>query len=306
MKPKLLLCLALVLSALAASAKPEFIFVTNSDNTITITGCTGSGPVIVPDTINGLRVTSIGARAFWAHPTVTSVIIPDSVTKIGDGAFSAVDSHSGLTNIVVGNGVKSIGRGAFQFCEKLSVIKIPSQVTSIGIAAFGGCFGLKEIIVNTNNAAYSSVDGVLFDKNRTVLIQFPAGKAGDCVIPEGVTNIAHFALWNCPHLTSVTIPEGITSIGDEEFVACSMLTTVIIPASVTNIGQDAFNSCVSMKGIYFRGNAPDYGEYGRGGRANVLGGLDTGTVYYLAGATGWGTNFGGRPTVLWKPQIQKP
>ncbi len=306
MKPKLLLYLTLVLSALAVSARPEFIYVTNSDNTITITGCTDSGSVIVPSTINGLRVTSIGNFAFGRHPTITSVSIPDSVTNIGDGAFTAVDTGSGLTNIVIGNGVKSIGHNAFQFCEKLTVIKIPSQVTSIGIMAFGGCFGLKEIIVDTNNAAFITSDGVLFNKNRTALIQFPPGKAGDCVIPEGVTNIAHLALWNCPHLTSVTIPEGITSIGDEEFAACSSLTTVIIPASVTNIGQNAFNSCVSMKSIYFRGNAPDYGEYWRGGRAKILGGLDTGTVYYLAGTMGWGTNFGGRPTALWNSQIMKP
>jgi hypothetical protein len=97
------------------------------------------------------------------------------------------------------------------------------------------------------------------------------------------------------------MPEGVTLIGDEEFAACGRLVTVIVPASVTNIGQNAFNSCVSMEGIYFHGNAPDYGEYWRGGRAKVLGGLDNGTVFYLQGTTGWETNFGGRPTALWKP-----
>ncbi|HEV2454600.1 MAG TPA: leucine-rich repeat domain-containing protein [Verrucomicrobiae bacterium] len=116
-----------------------------------------------------------------------------------------------------------------------------------------------------------------------------------------MTGIVDYALWNCPYLTSVTIPGGITAISQEEFAACGSLATVIVPASVTNIGPNAFNSCVSMRGIYFHGNAPDYGEPWRSGIAKVLGSLDTGTIYYVPGTTGWEPTFGGRPTAPWKP-----
>ncbi|MGH7941095.1 MAG: leucine-rich repeat domain-containing protein, partial [Limisphaerales bacterium] len=300
---KLVLYLALVLGeSLPIMAQSKFVYSTNADSaTITITEFTGSsGTIIIPDKINGLRVAGIGS---WFRPhTATNVIIPDSVLSIGEAAFSAVDTPgNNLAEVTIGNGVISIGRGAFEFCEKLTGIRIPKNVTSIGSGAFGGCFGLKSIIVDSNNAAYSSLDGVLFNKDQTELVQYPPGKAGSYTIPNTVRNIADYALWNCPGLTSVTIPEGITEIKQEAFAGCYSLTNVIIPASVTNIGPNAFNSCVSMRGIYFWGNAPDYGEPWRGGIAKVLGGLDTGTIYYRQGTTGWGTTFGGRPTALWEP-----
>ena len=317
-------CVCLLL--LPAVVQAQFLFTTNN-GAITVTGYTGSGgAVAIPEAIDHLLVVSIDNYAFARRTSITSVVIPDTVTNIGDEAFtySGMDTHSRLTKLKIGRNVARIGRGAFSscdqltkitipasvivigsgafvFCTKLTEISIPASVTNIGDGAFNACFSLKSITVDAANPVYCSADGVLYDKNRTRLLQFPGGKAGGYIIPNDVTNIEHFALWNCPYLTSVTMPEGVTSIGDEEFAACGRLVTVIVPASVTNIGQNAFNSCVSMEGIYFRGNAPDYGEYGRGGRAKILGGLDTGTVYHLRGTTGWGTNFGGRPTALWKP-----
>jgi hypothetical protein len=325
MKPKFILSLALALSfVLPAIVQAKFIYSTNADGaTVTITGYSGSGgAIVIPETIGHLPVVNIGQYAFARQISITSVVIPDTVTNIGDEAFTYMDTHSRLTKLKLGRRVARIGSGAFSgcdqltkitipasvigigsgafvFCTKLTEITIPASVTNIGDGAFNACFSLKSITVDAGNPAYCSVDGVLYDKNQTRLLQFPGGKAGSYIIPNSVTNIAHFALWNCPCLTSVTMPDGITSIGDEEFAACGRLVTVIVPASVTNIGQNAFNSCVSMEGIYFRGNAPDYGEYWRGGRAKILGGLDTGTVYYLRGTTGWETNFGGRPTALW-------
>jgi hypothetical protein len=298
MKPKLILCLALVLSgALPAVVQAKFIYSTNADGgTVTITGYSDSGgEVVIPGMINGLQVTSIGNFAFARHPTITGITISDSVTSIGDEAFTAVDTGSSLTKVTIGNSVTSIGRGAFTFCEKLTSVEIPKSVVSIGNGVFGGCFGLKRIMVDANNTAYISVDGVLFNKSKTALIQFPAGKAGNCTIPDTVTNIADMALWNCLKLTSVTIPNGITSIGQEAFAACNSLTNVTIPASVTSIGIWAFDSCVSLKGIYFHGNAPRLGRY------HAFNGADNAIIYYLPGTTGWGKTFDGRPTALWNP-----
>jgi hypothetical protein len=191
--------------------------------------------------------------------------------------------------------------GAFVFCTELTTITIPASVTNIEDRAFNGCFNLIGITVDANNPAYCSVDGILYNKDKTTLLQFPPGKAGAFVIPNSVTEIVPLALWNCPYLTGVKIPEGIKSIDQEEFAACRNLATVIVPASVTNIGPNAFNSCISMRGIYFYGNAPNYGEPWRDGIAKILGGLDTGTIYYVPGTTGWGATFGGHPTAPWKP-----
>jgi hypothetical protein len=238
------------------------------------------------------------------HATIAGITIPDSVTNIGDDAFTAVDSHSSLRNVIIGNGVIVIGRGAFHFCDKLSSVTIPKNVINIGTMAFGGCFGLKSIIVDSKNAVYSSRDGVLFDKNLTELVQYPAGKTGNFIMPNTVTNIADYALWNCPGLTGIVIPEGVSTIKKEAFAACCSLASVTIPASVTNIDLWAFDSCVSLKGVYFNGNAPGHREY-RGYQGvniyHVFNGDDKAIVYYLPGTTGWGKTFDGRPTALWTP-----
>ena len=287
----------LLLLALPAVVQAQFTYTTNK-RTITITGYTGSGgAVTIPGTINGLPVTSIGNYAFARHPTLTSVTIPDSVTNIGDYAFTAVDSYSSLTKVTIGNSVTSIGNGAFLFCTSLTSVTIPGSVTSIGDRAFNACFSLTEITVDKNNPAYSSMDGVLFNKSRTALIQFPGGKAGNYKIPDNVTNIVDLALWNCPKLTSVTIPNGITSIGREAFASCNSLTNVTIPDSVANIGIGAFDSCETLTAIYFHGNAPKLDRPDR----TMFNGAKNPTIYYLSGTTGWGTTFAGRPTALWKP-----
>ena len=107
------------------------------------------------------------------------------------------------------------------------------------------------------NSVYSSVDGVLFNKSQTTLIQCPGGKAG-----------------------SYTIPNSVTSIGDSAFIDCTSLTNVTIPNSVTSIGDWAFDGCTSLTGVYFQGNAPSVGS-------DVFYNANTATVYYLPGTTGW-------------------
>jgi len=316
--------LPLLLLAFTSRIPAQYEYASNG-NAIVITSYTGSGGVVtIPETIDHLPVVGIGNGAFSRRTSITSAIIPDTVTNIGDEAFTGMDTHSRMTELTIGrkvirigrgafagcdqlnhltlpNGLVSIGAFAFEFCGKLTTIAIPASVTKIEDGAFCACFDLTSFSVAAANPAYCSVDGVLYDKNRHRLLQFPGGKTGGFIIPNGITNIAPLAIWNCPCVTSVTLPESITTIGDEQFAACNRLVSVFVPASVTHIGRHAFDSCMSMKGIYFYGNAPDYGEYWRGGRAKLLGGLASGTVYYLPGKTGWETNFGGRPTAAWQP-----
>jgi hypothetical protein len=283
-----------------------------NNGTITITRYIGpGGAVTIPSTINGLPVTSIGEFAFFNGTNLTSVNIPNGVTNIGDEAFEQCTS---LTTITIPDGVTSIGIGAFLYCTSLTSVTIPNgvtsigdvafgcssltnvtipnSVTSIGYEAFGWCVGLTAIMVDTNNLAYSSVAGVLFNKTQSTLIQCPGGKTGAYTIPNGVTSIGDLAFYLCTSLTNVTIPNSVTSIGNHAFWECTSLTTITIPSGVTSIGNYTFCDCTNLTGVYFQGNAPSLGS-------DVFNYDNKATVYYLPGTTGWGTSFGGRPTAPW-------
>ncbi|MBD5147677.1 MAG: leucine-rich repeat domain-containing protein, partial [Oscillibacter sp.] len=166
-----------------------------------------------------------------------SVVIPDGVTAIGYGAF-AVDCEN-VTEIKIPNTVTSIGR-AFSGCENLKRITIPASVTEIEEGAFYFA-GLTNIEVDPANSYYTSVDGVLFNQDKTLLVQYPMNKAGSSyAVPAGVTRIGDSAFGVCDNLTRVTIPDGVSSIGASAFDYCRNLTNITIPSSVTDFGFLAF------------------------------------------------------------------
>ena len=180
-------------------------------------------------------VTSIGDCAFGGCISLTSVSIPDGVISIG---FAAFESCSLLTGVTIPNSVTGIGDYAFGYCSSLISVTIPGSVTSIGEAAFAG--GSTSVNVSRENKNYCSVDGGLYDKQKTTIFHPGKIQNGAFRVPDGVNRIGDSAFFDCTSLTSVIIPKSVTSIGSLAFLGCIRLTNVTIPDGVTSIGDAAF------------------------------------------------------------------
>ncbi|MGE5395002.1 MAG: leucine-rich repeat protein [Candidatus Saccharibacteria bacterium] len=177
--------------------------------------------------------------------SLTSVVLPESLTSIGQYSFSVCQL---LTNVTIPPSVTTIGDFAFYGCGKITEMLIPAAITNIGFMALGelNC----TFIVDPDNLNYLSSDNVLFNKAQTKLIQCVASKNGSYTIPATVTTIGDYAFYDRGLLTSVTIPPSVVSIGKNAFNSCRKLTTTTIPSSVTYIGEWAFASCYALNSLY--------------------------------------------------------
>ena len=198
-------------------------------------------------------LTSLGEEAFANCSKLESVTLPASVESIGKSAFNTCGN---LTEVTIPDGVTSIGEKAFYFCEKLTSVTIPNSVASIGDQAFLRCGGLTGIVVDAENPNYSSEDGVLFNNDKTTLIQYPGGKQGEYTIPNSVTSIGRLAFSMCSLLTSVEIPNSVEEIVDYAFQSCSGLTSVTIGNGVTSIGKYAFYYCSNLASVTIHATTP--------------------------------------------------
>ena len=184
-------------------------------------------------------VTEIHYAAFADCASLTSVTLPDTLTSIGEYAFY----ETGVKNLTLPSSLKTVGESAFEM-SALETIYVPDSVEELGEYLFYGCTSLREITVGENNAKLKSVDGNLYSKDGTVLIQYAVGKTAESFeIPAGVVTIGDDAAALCSSLKSIVIPDSVKEIGFEAFHNCDSLERVHIPASVERIGNFAFNFC---------------------------------------------------------------
>ena len=224
-------------------------------------------------------ITTIGDGAFLFCSSLTSVTIPDGVTKIGEGAFIGCR----LTSVTIPGSVTEIGEGAFSGCS-LTSVTIPDGVTTIGDGAFAVCSSLQEF-----NGKFASEDCRCLIIEGVLNAFAPAGIT-EYTIPDGVTTIGEKAFSGCRSLTSVTIPDGVATIGEEAFYGCSSLqkfngkfasedgrcliiegvlntfapagiTEYTVPNSVTEIGDYAFYNCSSLTSVTIPNSVTEIGDY---------------------------------------------
>ncbi len=182
-------------------------------------------------------VMRIDYNAFYDCSSLTSVTIPNSVTSIGEEAFYYCHK---LKSVTIPNSVTSIGQKAFCACDSLTSANIPANVTSVGYGAFGSCDKLERIYVDAENANYISLDGVLYSKDTTQLVQYPQGKQDTLyVVHDSVKTISQNAFLSCMNLKYVAIPYGVTKIEMYSFYNCWKLKTTL-PSSCVSVGSRAF------------------------------------------------------------------
>lgn len=250
-------------------------------------------------------VQNVGDYAFYDCQKLRTVTLADSVTAIGRDAFRdcllldhvalppeviAIEEDTfmncrHLSDLKIPDGLRVIGKYAFLNCSALPSFSVSERLTEIDFLAFSGCLRLCRIDVSPQHPLYASDEnGVVFNKRKTTLVKYPAGKqAGEYTVPDGVTEIAAYAFMGNPYLTKVTLPLSVASIGEYAFYGCvglrypavndtiteiapgtyqrcMGLSDVVIPDSVRTIGDSAFGSCERIRRVTLGANVVSVGN----------------------------------------------
>ncbi len=302
-----------------AQTDGDFQFFVGPEGGAIITGYSGpGGEVVIPsllyDGTMAYPTVAIGVTAFYGCSTITSIILPDSVTAIGSYAFSECIA---LTSVVMPGSVGAIGSYAFNECTSLASVVIPGNVTTIEEATFSYCFSLASVVFPdglTRIGAYAfiycpSLTSVSIPGNVTIIeqnaffncpslvsVEIPGSvnAIGNqsfslctaltaLVLGEGVTSIGSGAFSECEGLFSLDLPESILTIGDRAFQKCISLRSAVVPRNLTHIGDHAFSGCDNLTEMTFLGNAPTCAPDWVSDRSSAL------TIYYLNGSGGFTT-----------------
>ena len=216
-----------------------------SDGVVTFTGKGSLGDYYTPwlrddlighikKVVIGSGITYVGSNLFYDCSNLTELTLPNTVQAIGIEAFSC----TGLRDVVIPDSVTTIYDGAFRYCYEMETLSLGSGVTSIGPAAFER--STAKVTLSSKNTAFSLQNNVLFDRNKTTLVQCFNGDAATYTVPSTVKELGDYSFAGLDRLETVIIPNGVTRLGEGIFENCKALVKVDIPASVTEIGSEAF------------------------------------------------------------------
>lgn len=273
----------------------------------TFSGCTSLSEISIPSSVE-----TIGEYAFYDCKSLASLYIPDGVKEIQSRAFAyctnlsyvrlpstittltdAFFNCSSLTHVTVPSGVTKINDGAFSECTSLESVTLPESLESISGYAFYHCSALKALNIADSAGNFASVDGVLYNKDKTKIICYPAGKENtEFSIPSDVTAIGDYAFNYAQNLKSIAFPESVQSIGEYAFRYCTAiealtipenasisyggfdhctgLTTLTLPSSVTEIGSWGFANCTSLTDVYYLGTRTQWNSFIEGTQHDCL------------------------------------
>ena len=211
-----------------------------------------------PGELSGAYSVNEGTRiicdsAFGNCDSLSEIVIPSSVTSIGNGAFLGCDS---LSEIVIPSSVTCIGDWAFSSCYSLKYISIPKSVICLNGNPFAEWYGKLECL--SPNFVYEG--DILFNKDKSRIISFRKQNIKSYVIHSSVTSIGDSAFKDCGSLSTIVIPSSVTSIGDGAFFCCRSLSEIVIPSSVTSIGDHAFYDCRSLSEIVIPSSVTSIGD----------------------------------------------
>jgi hypothetical protein len=206
-----------------------------------------SGTITIPPSVHD----TIGKNAFSFCEGLTTINL-SSASYIGESAFQACSNLTGA--LIIPDSVFEIKPWAFAYCDKISSISISKTVNVIGNTAFINCGG--NFTVNTENADYSALDGVLFNADKSTIIRFPTTKSGNYTLPETVGSIAPYAFSGCNAVSKIILPAAAFIIEDYAFSECAALSEINIPEGMFYIGRFAFLSCTTLSRIYAKPTTP--------------------------------------------------
>ncbi|MBQ2757378.1 MAG: leucine-rich repeat protein [Clostridia bacterium] len=203
------------------------------------------------------NLTVLGESSFADCVSLGEIDIPAEVTKIDDLVFNGCLS---LSRVDMKDKITKIGKYTFKDCKNLESIHLPRSVNSIGIGPFRGCTKLKEIEVDPKSRYFKSVENVLFNKNKSVLVAFaPRQPLSTYTIPDSVTSISAWAFCNCHNLEQIIIPDSVIEIGEGAFYQCEALRSLTIPESVDRIDDTAFRGCINLESVTIPDSVIDFG-----------------------------------------------
>ena len=213
----------------------DYTYILNEDGSAVITSYTGKAEKLaIPSELDGHTVKGIGNYAFGYCFSLTSISLPDSITTIGDNAFT--------------------------YCS-LTTIALPDSITILGTNPWKGCKNLDAINISPNHPSLTIIDRVLCSKDDKRLVWYPTtSKASNFEIPEGIQSIGDSAFSGCDSLTTITMPDSVTTIGKFAFYECNSLTTITLSNSITTIGDAAFRYCDNLTSVTLPDSLTTIGE----------------------------------------------